>query len=63
MSVNRALKQLTKVSDEAILLNEVAKTFIASNRAFGAKKIEQMKEAEIIILDRPPFVIKAAKII
>jgi len=51
LSVNRALKQLTKVSDEAILLNEVAKTFIASNRAFGAKKIEQMKEAEIIILD------------
>ena len=51
LSVNQALKQLTKVSDEAILLNEVAKTFIARNRAFGAKKIEQMKEAEIIILD------------
>lgn len=51
LSVNQALKQLTKVSDEAILLNEVAKTFIASNRAFGAKKIEQMKEVEIVILD------------
>lgn len=51
LSVNQALKQLTKVSDEAILLNEVAQTFIARNRAFGAKRIEQMKEAEIIILD------------
>jgi tetraacyldisaccharide 4'-kinase len=51
LSVNQALKRLTKVSDEAILLNEVAQTFIARNRAFGAKKIEQMKEAEIIILD------------
>ena len=50
-SVNQAIEQLNKVSDEAILLNEVAKTFIASNRAFGAKQIEQMKEIEAIILD------------
>ena len=40
-----------KVGDEPILLSEIATTFVAKDRFFGASQIESMKNIDVIILD------------
>lgn len=40
-----------QVGDESILLSEIAKTFIAKNRLFGAYQIDRMSDVEMIIVD------------
>lgn len=39
------------VGDEPLILSEIATTFVAKNRLFGAKEIEKMQEIKAIILD------------
>ena len=39
------------VGDEAILLSKIAPTFVAKNRLFGARKIENIEEIKALILD------------
>jgi len=41
----------SQVGDEPLLLSEVAKTFVAKDRFFGASQIENMKDIKMIILD------------
>lgn len=40
-----------QVGDEPLLLINIATTFIAKNRLFGARQIENMKDFEAIVLD------------
>jgi tetraacyldisaccharide 4'-kinase len=40
-----------QVGDEPILLTETAPTFVAKNRLFGAKQIEQMSKFKMLVLD------------
>lgn len=40
-----------KVGDEPVLLSEIATTFVAKDRFFGASRIERMKNIQALILD------------
>ncbi|MFT6220339.1 MAG: tetraacyldisaccharide 4'-kinase [Rickettsiales bacterium] len=39
------------VGDEPLLLAKIASTFVAKNRVFGAKKISEMPEKKLILMD------------
>jgi tetraacyldisaccharide 4'-kinase len=41
----------SQVGDEPILLSEMATTFVAKNRFFGASQIESMRNIDVIVLD------------
>lgn len=41
----------SQVGDEPLLLSEIATTFVAKDRFFGASQIESMKNFEVIVLD------------
>jgi tetraacyldisaccharide 4'-kinase len=40
-----------KVGDEPVLLSEIATTFVAKDRFFGASQIERMKNIQALVLD------------
>ncbi len=48
---NQDNNKAEQVGDEPLLLIEIAPTFIAKDRLFGAKQIEAMKKFETIVLD------------
>ena len=51
LSVNSNSSNAKQVGDESILLSEVAKTFVAKNRLFGAQQIDRMRDVKMIIVD------------
>lgn len=51
ISLRKGKYEASEVGDEPLLLNEIAPTFVAKNRAFAAKKIEKINKMKTIILD------------
>lgn len=49
--VNKDLNNAAEVGDEALLLSEISDVFIAKNRVIAAKKIEEIPEKKLIIMD------------
>ena len=64
--VNNKEHSSLEVGDEAILLSEIAPTFVAKNRVFAAKQIAKMPDEKLIIMDdglQNPSLIKDLKIL
>ncbi|MBU6339729.1 MAG: tetraacyldisaccharide 4'-kinase [Rickettsiales bacterium] len=51
LSLREGHYQAKEVGDEALLLNEMAPTFVAKNRQFGAKQIDKTNKIKAIVLD------------